>query len=1223
MKQTTGKLWSCFIVLTILLATICIMTLFALAEDQNESRYTYSVTIGKCYKCTVIANCKEAEPRVVVGLTLVPDFDDYVLHELKVTDDDQNEIPVRAGTDGMFFFTMPKSNVTVSAEFGYPIYDITVNRTDVGSTENCQIMVDKRAEEGDRVLVDITLASGSSLASLEADGDNTGNSYKMILKEHREGSNLYHYYFEMPPEPVTVSVVFSNETYPIMVGESVVGKTEISVDGNPVTEARPGEMVTVTSTTPDHSLNFDLVRYTFTEKGRSFNPVVDGSSVRGDKGFVFTGTFRMQAAPVTIEAEYQKPFVIVKDPKLEGIYIDTNMKSDRAAAGDVVTVEAASSKVGSIPIPDEWDVTYTDSAGSVKQVKVTRDKENPNMCTFTMPDGDVNVNMKGIQICWILTINEENCTAAVDKRYPQAGETVTVTIDQSDNGRNKLYVTASIYENNESVELKLTRVGVNKFTFIMPEQSVTLTAQYGLLYLNRYWFRGHLAESIQACAPDYQVFEGSYDKEVVLDSGWYLVDGSKGYTKDGNPTCNKLLTISGDVKLVLTDGKQLNARDGIYIRKNSKLTIYEEYGKTGSVAADATLKDGWPGIGGSEDLVGGDLVIKGGNITAIGDTNAAGIGGGNHKSGMGDITIYGGTVEAHGGSSGAGIGRGQQNNNFGTLTIYGGTVIAEGGSYAAGIGGGEDRGGIDVHILGGNVTATGGEDGAGIGGGEGGSGATVNIEGGFVTTKGGKNGAGIGGGQRSGGGGDQGDTIKIENALVRASGGDKAAGIGGGEGGKGGEIQIIGADVTATGGERGAGIGGGSMGDGGSVKIENSTVAATGGFHAAGIGGGDVGAGGSFTMLSGTVTAEGGGYAAGVGGGNTRKGGDVTISGGTLTAIGNIANPIGSYQGGGAGIGGGADGDGGKVIIENEDTVVNAIGSPGAAGIGGGYQGKNKEVIIYGGTVTATAGDDGVGIGGGHWGDGGLVTIYGGKVCASAGNGGKAIGHTGGGGTDGTLTLDPAVSVKSGNDKTGSGATLCAAADRVNGCRSLYALIEPCAHSECKYIITLETHMIDCPNCSSEQRPEIHLFDEKDGKCMICGAQSGQTSSVSSSLKINRLESYIKDSNAARAQKETVKSVKVQKGRKAVLIWKPIQGVSGYEIACSTSINFTKKTTKKVIVKVTANSNPTKAILKNLKARKKYFVRVRPYTKIQNPITGETEKICGKWSGTKKFRAKK
>ena len=92
----------------------------------------------------------------------------------------------------------------------------------------------------------------------------------------------------------------------------------------------------------------------------------------------------------------------------------------------------------------------------------------------------------------------------------------------------------------------------------------------------------------------------------------------------------------------------------------------------------------------ANDVIGGDIIIEGGNITANGSVNdkwGAGIGTGVIKGGtamLGTITIKGGSVKATGGSEADGIGTGYTyggcTNTIGTVTIYDGIDMVDASS---------------------------------------------------------------------------------------------------------------------------------------------------------------------------------------------------------------------------------------------------------------------------------------------------------------------------------------------------------------------------------------------------------------------------------------------------------------------------------------------------------------------------------------------------------------
>ena len=281
------------------------------------------------------------------------------------------------------------------------------------------------------------------------------------------------------------------------------------------------------------------------------------------------------------------------------------------------------------------------------------------------------------------------------------------------------------------------------------------------------------------------------------DTGWGTSGTTTWYVVQGTVIIGSRVTVSGDVRLILTDGCTLTVNGGIQVQDDDD-DITNGSANALTIYAQSTDKSTM-----------GKLIAKG----AEHDYNA--VIGGNEGNGYGGsggaITINGGYVEATN-TKGAGIGGGygtHSGGSGGTITINGGNITAS-SQFGAGIGGGEgvsDGGsGGEITINGGSVIAT-GVNGAGIGGGQGdgggqggGSGGEITITGGSVIATG-RNGAAIGGGYSGGGTGGDGGKITITGGNTTASGYTGTA-IGGGygtRGGSGGEVTITGGTVTATG----------------------------------------------------------------------------------------------------------------------------------------------------------------------------------------------------------------------------------------------------------------------------------------------------------------------------------------------------------------------------------------------------------------------------------------
>ena len=91
------------------------------------------------------------------------------------------------------------------------------------------------------------------------------------------------------------------------------------------------------------------------------------------------------------------------------------------------------------------------------------------------------------------------------------------------------------------------------------------------------------------------------------------------------------------------------------------------------------------------------------------------------------------------------------------------------------------------------------------------------------------------------------------------------------------------------------------------------------------------------------------------------------------------------------------------------------------------------------------------------------------------------------------------------------------------------------------------------------------------------------------------------------------KIVKLTRAKKAITVkWKKVSGVNGYQIQLATNKSFTKG---KKTVNINKKSTVSKKV-KKLKAKKKYYVRVRTY-KVVNGT-----KYYSAWSPKKAIKTK-
>ncbi len=433
------------------------------------------------------------------------------------------------------------------------------------------------------------------------------------------------------------------------------------------------------------------------------------------------------------------------------------------------------------------------------------------------------------------------------------------------------------------------------------------------------------------------------------------------------------------------------------------------------------------GIGGDSDMCNGVIEIHGGEITAIGGQEGAGIGGGTctkDAAKCGAIIITGGTVTATGGMGGAGIGTGWGARAASDVIITGGSVKATGRKDPL-----TEASPYDADDIGGgtNADSTGTLTNGDVGGGEKVYLVTIPIDGLnpayalSVTVTNAKEYvyAYTGYGHAADSKlyiylpeGEYDVVVNDRTEHVVVGGGVKIDGVDIREGAGDGWVYADGV-LTITGKENGETLTitgqdddlriviaenatanvafdnlsvSGRNADAPALTLEDgatlvATLTGTNTFvGASGYAGINVPVGTTFTVSeesSGAIHAYGGVGGAGIGGNKNEGCGTVVIGGGMVHAESDDS---------GAGIGGGYGGSGGIVTVTGGDVV--AIGGYEGAGIGSGYNWNNDSTIdggtvnIENGTVTAIGGERAAGIGGGYNGNGADVNITGGSVKA-------------------------------------------------------------------------------------------------------------------------------------------------------------------------------------------------------------------------------------------------
>lgn len=237
------------------------------------------------------------------------------------------------------------------------------------------------------------------------------------------------------------------------------------------------------------------------------------------------------------------------------------------------------------------------------------------------------------------------------------GATVTITISPSSN-----YSLDSI---------SVTGASLSGSTFTMPAQNVTVNAAFAL--------------DLATITSDYTIPNGVIVKgELGVNAQISIASGATITLKNVNiseKSGNGLYCPGNATINLAADSNNTIIGNSIGIKIDSGYTVTIQ----GSGSLYTKGMDG-AGIGGGWKGTCGNIVINGGNITAVGNDvrgYGAGIGAGG-RCACGYITITGGTIYAQGGTQAAGIGGGQAGNKKGSscgdIRISGATVTAVAGS---------------------------------------------------------------------------------------------------------------------------------------------------------------------------------------------------------------------------------------------------------------------------------------------------------------------------------------------------------------------------------------------------------------------------------------------------------------------------------------------------------------------------------------------------------------
>lgn len=165
-----------------------------------------------------------------------------------------------------------------------------------------------------------------------------------------------------------------------------------------------------------------------------------------------------------------------------------------------------------------------------------------------------------------------------------------------------------------------------------------------------------------------------------------------------------------------------------------------------------------------------------------------------------------------------------------------------------------------------------------------------------------------------------------------------------------------------------------------------------------------------------------------------------------------------------------------------------------------------------------------------------------------------------------------------------------------------------------------------------------HVFDNNEEFCLVChkvknpnytttttttttttSAPTTQPTTKPTTTKASKPTKNAKkvSGNWVDSKYKKASISKLSKGKKAITVrWKKVSTIKGYQIQLATDKKF-KKNKKAVTI---SKQKTTKTTVKKLKAKKKYYVRIRTYKNVK--YQGKTIKVYSSWSKVKTIKTK-
>jgi hypothetical protein len=410
-----------------------------------------TVIISQPSTATVGNDQRTATAADIVKLSASP-ADGYQLAGVTVTKEGGGTVTV-TDSEGLKVFAMPPSNVTIEIIFGSATTDYTIT---INTFEHGYIKATAQAQKsGITVVLEPHPESGYEAVPDSLTVTRTGGDTSVTVSQFAKSWS-----FTMPAFNVTVSgVQFKPKDYTIGIGTFEHGSIVAKIGDTPVSTATVVDTVTLTASP---AYNYELQSVTVTKEGGGTIPVNGNGN---------TWTFAMPASNVTVSAVFGQngTYAISIPASFEHGTVTANPTS--TAQGDMITLtvnpEDYTYRLDSLTVvvtPGNQEVTITGEG---------------NTRTFVMPASNVTVQAVFVLNIYSITITDIDTSkgsVTTTQNSAVAGSGIPITVTPKSGYQLKADSLTYTPTGGQPTKIKVNSNG--KYTFILPESDVTVTAEF-------------------------------------------------------------------------------------------------------------------------------------------------------------------------------------------------------------------------------------------------------------------------------------------------------------------------------------------------------------------------------------------------------------------------------------------------------------------------------------------------------------------------------------------------------------------------------------------------------------------------------------------------------------------------------------------------------------------------------------------------------------------------